>query len=104
MFAVIDTGGKQYRVSEGNTIKIEKLPGNDGDTIEFDNILAVGENEDINLGFPLIDKALVVGKILHSGRDKKIVIFKHKRRKNYRKKTGHRQSHIKVKIEKINIQ
>jgi large subunit ribosomal protein L21 len=91
MFAVIKTGGKQYKVAAGDVIKVEKLPGEAGETITLDDVLAVGEGADMKIGAPTVDGAQVSAEILEQGRGDKIVIFKKKRRHNYRRKKGHRQ-------------
>ena len=90
MYAVIKTGGKQYRVAKGDKIFVEKLPGNVGDAVSFDEVLLVG-GEALKLGKPLVGGAKVEAKIVEHGRGEKIIIFKFRRRKNYRRKTGHRQ-------------
>ncbi len=95
MFAVIKTGGKQYRVEEGNVIKVEKLAGNAGDKITFDNILMAGEGSKITVGAPFVKGASVTAEVLEQTRADKIIVFKKKRRQNYRRKKGHRQ-HITV--------
>jgi large subunit ribosomal protein L21 len=101
MYAVIKTGGKQYKVSEGDLLKIEKLEGAVGDTIELSEVLMVGGDK-VTIGTPLVPKASVVGKIVEQGKDKKILVFKSKRRKNSRKLNGHRQPRTILRIEKIN--
>ena len=101
MYAVIKTGGKQYKVSEGDLLKVEKLEGAVGDTIELSEVLMVG-GEKVKIGTPIVPKASVVGKIVEQGKDKKILVFKSKRRKNSRKLNGHRQLRTILKIEKIN--
>lgn len=101
MYAVIKTGGKQYKVSEGDFLKIEKLEGAVGDTIELSEVLMVG-GETVKIGTPLVPSASVTGKIVEQGKDKKILVFKSKRRKDSRKLRGHRQPRTVVKIEKIN--
>jgi large subunit ribosomal protein L21 len=103
VYAIIETGGKQYRISEGDTIKIEKIEGEIGSTVELNNILMVSKDEEINVGSPLVRGAKATGEILDHGKDKKIVIFKHKRRKNYRKKQGHRQAYTSIKITGIQL-
>jgi large subunit ribosomal protein L21 len=90
MYAVIQTGGKQYRVQKGDKIFVEKLPGNVGDAISFDQVLLLG-GEAVKVGKPLVSGAKVEAKILEHGRGEKVIIFKFRRRKNYHRKTGHRQ-------------
>jgi large subunit ribosomal protein L21 len=101
MYAVVKTGGKQYKVSEGDLLKIEKLEGAVGDTVELGEVLLVG-GETVKIGTPLVPSASVIGKIVEQGKDKKILVFKSKRRKNSRKLNGHRQPRTILKIEKIN--
>lgn len=100
MYAVIKTGGKQYKVAEGDFLKVEKLEGLVGDTVEFGEVLMVG-GESIKVGAPLVAGAKVTAKVAVQGRDKKVLVFKSKRRKNSRKLIGHRQHHTVLKIEKI---
>ena len=100
MYAVIKTGGKQYKVAEGDFLKVEKLEGLVGDTVEFGEVLMVG-GDAIKVGAPLVSGAKVTAKVAVQGRDKKILVFKSKRRKNTRKLIGHRQHHTVLKIEKI---
>lgn len=101
MYAVIETGGKQYRVNEGDIIRVEKLPAEVGSDIEFEKVLLVGSGEDVTVGMPLVDGAKVTGKVVEQDRGKKIVVFKMKRRKNYRRKQGHRQDYTGVRIDRI---
>jgi large subunit ribosomal protein L21 len=101
MYAVIRTGGKQYRVSEGETLRVEKLAGSPGDDISFDEVLLVGGGDDTKVGQPTVKGAKVSATILAQDRDKKVVVFKMKRRKNYRRKQGHRQPYTEVKITGI---
>ncbi len=101
MYAVIKTGGKQYRVATDETIKVEKLDGAAGDKIAFDEVLLVGEGESVTLGAPTVAGASVQGEIVAQGRGDKIIIFKKKRRQNYRRKNGHRQHETLVKITGI---
>jgi large subunit ribosomal protein L21 len=101
MYAVIKTGGKQYKVSEGDLLKVEKLEGAVGDTVELTEVLMVG-GEKVTIGTPLVPSASVIGKIIEQGKDKKVLVFKAKRRKNSRKLNGHRQLRTVLKIEKIN--
>jgi large subunit ribosomal protein L21 len=100
MYAVIRTGGKQYRVSEGETLRIEKLPGDVGSSITFGEVLMLG-GDSVKLGKPLLSGAQVVGQIVAQDRAKKIIVFKMRRRKNYRRKNGHRQWYTEVKITGI---
>jgi large subunit ribosomal protein L21 len=101
MYAVILTGGKQYRVTPGELVKVEKLQGNTGDPVTFEKILLTSDGETVNIGKPYVSDAKVLGKIARQGKDRKILVFKYKRRKDYRKKQGHRQSFTLVKIENI---
>lgn len=101
MYAVIKTGGKQYVVTEGDTLKVEKLDAEAGGNVEFTEVLAVGEGESIKVGTPTVAGAKVVAEILGQGKDKKVIIFKKRRRKGYTKKQGHRQSFTSVKISAI---
>lgn len=97
MFAIIQTGGKQYKVSEGDTIYIEKLDVEAGDKVVFDKVLMAGDK----IGSPLLDGAVVEGVVEKQGKAKKIIVFKYKAKKNYRKKQGHRQPYTKVEIKSI---
>jgi large subunit ribosomal protein L21 len=100
MYAVIKTGGKQYRVQAGDKIFVEKLEGNVGDAVSFDQVLMLG-GEALKLGKPLVSGAKVEAKILEHGRGEKVIIFKFRRRKNYRRKTGHRQPFTTLQITDI---
>ena len=102
MYAIIVTGGKQYKVSEGDTLFIEKLEAQEGAEVTFDEVLMVGEGEDVKVGAPIVEGAKVEAKVLKNGKAKKIYVFKMKRKKNERKKKGHRQPFTKVEITKIN--
>ena len=101
MYAVIKSGGKQHKVSEGEEILLEKLSLDEGDVIEFSEVLAVNKDGNLNVGKPLLEGAVVKGKVLNHLKTKKITVIKMKRRKDYRKKQGHRQNLTKVKIESI---
>ncbi len=101
MYAVIKTGGKQYRVANGETLKIESLAGDVGSTVAFDQVLMVGEGESIKVGVPIVDGGSVKAEILAHGRGDKIRIVKHRRRKHYHKEQGHRQNFTQVKITEI---
>lgn len=100
MYAVIKTGGKQYRVVEGQRLRVEKLPGNEGDTVTFGDVLMLG-GDTPKIGQPLVSGAKVSAKITQHARDKKIVVFKFRRRKNYRRKNGHRQPYTELRIESV---
>jgi large subunit ribosomal protein L21 len=101
MYAVIATGGKQYKVSEGQRVRVEKLPGAVGDKVSFDQVLLIGGEGDPKVGAPTVKGATVEAKIEAQDRAKKIVVFKYKRRKNYRRKYGHRQPFTELEITKI---
>jgi large subunit ribosomal protein L21 len=100
MYAVIKTGGKQYKVAQGDKLRIEKLPANVGDTVTFDEVLLVG-GDTIKIGAPLVAGAKVEAKIIAQDRAKKIIVFKFRRRKNYRRKNGHRQPFTALEITGI---
>ncbi len=102
MFAVIVTGGKQYKVNEGDILFVEKLDVNEGDEVTFDNVLAVSGNAGFVVGAPYVNGASVVAKVVKNGKSKKIDVIKYKAKKNEKKKIGHRQPYTKVQIEKIN--
>jgi large subunit ribosomal protein L21 len=100
MYAVFKTGGKQYRVAQGDKLRVEKLPGNVGDAVTFDQVLLVG-GDSLKLGKPLVGGAKVEAKIVGQGLGRKLVVFKFRRRKNYRRKTGHRQPFTALEITNI---
>jgi large subunit ribosomal protein L21 len=100
-YAIFETGGKQYKVREGERVRIEQVPGQVGQSIEFTRILAVGEGKSLNLGTPTLEAAKVMGEIVKNGRDKKVMVFKKKRRKGYSKRQGHRQGFTEVLINSI---
>ncbi len=101
MYAVIKSGGKQHKVSEGEEILLEKISLDEGEVIEFSEVLAVNKDGNLNVGKPLLEGAVVKGTVLNHLKTKKITVIKMKRRKDYRKKQGHRQNLTKVKIESI---
>ncbi len=103
MFAIIETGGKQYKVSEGDVIYVEKLDVNSGDTYTFDRVFAVSGAEGFKVGTPTVDGATVTATVEKNGRGKKIYVLKYKSKKNEKKKIGHRQSYTKLTINSINI-
>jgi large subunit ribosomal protein L21 len=102
MYAIIATGGKQYRVSEGDIIYVEKIDAEIDSTVEFKDVIAISADNKLTAGRPTVEGASVQGKVLAQGKEKKVVIFKFKAKKDYRKKQGHRQPYTKVQIEKIN--
>lgn len=101
MYAIIKTGGKQYRVEEGQLLKVEKLPVAEGETVEFDDVLAVADDEDVEFGRPYLEGTKVSAKVIEQGKNKKIVVFKFKPKSRQRTKMGHRQPYTKVLIDKI---
>ena len=101
MFAIIETGGKQYKVNEGDIIFVEKLDVTAGDKITFDKVLALSKGESFVAGAPCVDGATVTASVLKNGKAKKIYVMKYKAKKNEKKKIGHRQPYTKVQIEKI---
>lgn len=102
MYAILKTGGKQYKVSEGDVIYVEKL-GLEADTAyTFNEVLAVGEGNELKVGAPFVEGANVTAKVVKEGRSKKIIVYKYKPKKGYHKKQGHRQAYTKLQIEKIN--
>ena len=101
MFAIIETGGKQVKVEEGQTIWVEKLDVNEGDSFTFDQVLFVG-GDSVKVGSPVVEGASVTAKVEKQGRGKKITVFKYKAKKNYKRKQGHRQPYTKVMIDAIN--
>ena len=101
MYAIIETGGKQYKVSEGDVVYIEKLAAAEGDAVKFDKVLAVGGDNAV-IGTPVVSGASVDAKVLAQGKGKKIIVFKYKPKKGSKTKQGHRQPFTKVQIEKIN--
>ena len=101
MYAVIKTGGKQYRVAAGEKIKVEKLAGDVGSDVVLDQVLMLADGDDVTIGAPLVQGASVQAKVLAQGRHDKVMIFKMRRRKHYRKTQGHRQDYTEIQIEKI---
>lgn len=101
MYAVIETGGKQYRVQEGDVLNIEKLNVAAGDKVTFDKVLVLAEEGDLKVGAPYIEGAAVTGEVVENGKAKKVIIYKYKAKKDYRKKQGHRQPYTMVKIESL---
>ncbi|MCZ7585100.1 MAG: 50S ribosomal protein L21 [Deltaproteobacteria bacterium] len=101
MYAVIETGGQQYKVKEGDTLKVERLDGDVGSKLTFDKILVIGDEGDTKLGRPYVDGARVESEIVAQDRHRKVIVFKYRRRKGYQKKQGHRQPFTKVRITKV---
>ena len=101
MFAVIKTGGKQFRVQVGDILDVEKLDLEEGKKVTFDSVLLIEDDKNTLIGTPVVEKAQVVGEVIENFKDNKVLVFKKKRRKQYRKTTGHRQLLTRVKIEKI---
>jgi large subunit ribosomal protein L21 len=101
MYAIIRTGGKQYQVAQGDQLRVEKLAGNVGETVELNEVLLVGAGEKLNIGKPVVEGAKVTATILAQGKAKKVMVFKKKRRKGYQVKNGHRQQYTALRIEGI---
>lgn len=101
MYAIIETGGKQYRVTEGDVLTIEKLEAEQGENVEFSRVLTVVKDGEVIIGKPVVSGAKVTGKVVEHGKGKKILVFKYKAKSNYRRRQGHRQPFTKVVIEKI---
>ena len=101
MYAVVNTGGKHYRVAVGDTLEVEKLPAEAGDTVEFDQVLLVSDDSGVTIGRPNVEGAKVVARVTEQFRGKKIIVFKMKPKKRYRRKQGHRQWLTRIKIEDI---
>ncbi len=104
MYAIFQSGGKQYEAKPGTVVKVEKIPGEIGDQVILDQVLLTTDGDEVQVGQPMVQDVVVQGRIVEQNRHKKIVIFKHKRRKDYRKKQGHRQHYTAVLIESINKQ
>ncbi|MEA2115242.1 MAG: 50S ribosomal protein L21 [Thermodesulfobacteriota bacterium] len=101
MYAIIRTGGKQYQVAAGDTLRVEKLQGEVGETVELSDVLLIADGEDVKVGKPVVDGAKVVAKIAEQGKAKKVLVFKKKKRKGYRVRNGHRQLFTALNIEEI---
>lgn len=101
MYAVIETGGKQYRVQEGDVLNIEKLNACAGEKVEFDRVLVLAKEGDLKVGAPYVEGAKVFGEVVENGKGQKVIIYKYKSKKDYRKKQGHRQPYTMVKIESL---
>ena len=101
MYAVIRSGGKQYRVSQGGSLRVEKLPGEVGSSVTLDEVLMIGGDGDVKIGTPQVDGAQITGTIMAQGRGQKIRVFKMKRRKGYRRAQGHRQDYTEIRVDDI---
>lgn len=101
MYAIVRTGGKQYQVAAGDVLRVEKLKGEIGDTVEFSDVLLVADGDDVRIGTPVVDGAKVVAKIVDQGKAKKVLVFKKKKRKGYRVLRGHRQLFTALNIQEI---
>ncbi|MDI3312657.1 MAG: 50S ribosomal protein L21 [Thermoanaerobacterium sp.] len=101
MYAIIQTGGKQYRVQEGDVLEVEKLNAEPNDVVEFSEVLAVSKDDNLQIGSPYVEGAKVQARVLEHGKGKKIIVFKYKPKKNYRRKKGHRQLFTRIEIQKI---
>ncbi|MEX0893406.1 MAG: 50S ribosomal protein L21 [Gemmatimonadota bacterium] len=103
MYAIIRSGDKQFRAEPGATIRVPSLQAEPGDTVTFDQVLVASTDDGVNVGAPTVDGASVTGEVVRHGRDKKVIIFKWKRRKNYRRKKGHRQGFTEVRIAELKL-
>ncbi|MFH0725857.1 MAG: 50S ribosomal protein L21 [Pseudomonadota bacterium] len=101
MYAVVATGGKQYKVQEGEVLRVEKLEGNVGEAVSFDRVLMVSNGETVQVGCPVLESIAVRGHIVEQGKAKKVLVFKYKRRKHYRRTRGHRQQFTAIQIDQI---
>jgi large subunit ribosomal protein L21 len=101
MYAVVESGGKQYRVQEGEILRVEKIPGDIGSPVTFEKVLIFSDGENVSIGNPVLESVAVRGHIVEQGKAKKIIVFKYKKRKRYRRKQGHRQQYTAVLIDNI---
>ncbi len=104
MYAIVRTGGKQYQVACGDQLRVEKLEGNIGDSVDLRDVLMIVDGDSVKVGQPVLENAKVIAKIAEQGRAKKVIVFKKKRRTGYRLRRGHRQSYTALKIEEISAQ
>jgi large subunit ribosomal protein L21 len=101
MYAIVNTGGKQYKIEQGDVLRVEKIPGEIGSSVFFDKVLMFSDGENVSIGRPVLDNIAVKGHIIEQDKAKKIIVFKYKRRKRYRRKQGHRQQYTAIKIDSI---
>lgn len=101
MYAIVHTGGKQYKIRQGDILRVEKIPGEVGSPVFFDKILMFSDGKNVTIGQPVIDSVAVKGHIVRQGKAKKVIVFKYKKRKRYRRKQGHRQQYTEIKIDRI---
>jgi len=104
MYAIIRSGGKQFRAEPGQTIKVPSLAAEIGDQVQFEEVLIAGDEGNVQVGVPVLSGAMVTGEVVKHGKTRKVIIFKWKRRKNYRRKQGHRQGYTEVRIGEIRVQ
>ena len=104
MYAVVKSGGKQYKIQEGETFRVEKISSEVGAEITFDDVLMFSDGENVQVGTPVLDNVTVKGTVVEQGQAKKILVFKYKRRKRYRRKQGHRQQYTAIKVDSIAVQ
>ena len=102
MYAIVKTGGKQYKVAEGDVLFVEKLEANEGDVVTLDQVLAVAGENGLTVGSPVVEGATITAKVVAQGKAKKVIVYKYKAKKDYRRKQGHRQPYTKIVVEKIN--
>ena len=102
MYAIVKTGGKQYKVAQGDVLFVEKLEANEGDVVTLDQVLAVAGENGLTVGSPVVEGATVTAKVVAQGKAKKVIVYKYKAKKDYRRKQGHRQPFTKIVVEKIN--
>jgi len=101
MYAVINTGGKQYKVSPGDVVRVESLEAKKGETVEITDVYMIADGDKISIGMPALKSAKVTAEVVEEGRGKKLLIFKHRRRKGYRRTNGHRQNYTAIKVKEI---
>jgi len=101
MYAIVNTGGKQYKIHQGDILRVEKIPGEIGSPVSLEKVLMFSDGKNVSIGRPVLDNVAVKGHIVEQGKTKKIIVFKYKRRKRYRRKLGHRQQYTAIKIDSI---